>query len=1019
MSDFKIIVEINLKKYYSQQLKFYMKNLLFWGMLFITISAFSQQDITVSVIDIQSNIPVSGVEVVLSNQSQGITLKNLSNTQGKVVFRGIPSLNDYQVYFTGNGDYAGASIDNIDIRSNQNANLLLPLDTSIANEQQLDEVVLYNSTSAKINRRDAEVSFELKAEEITEIPVEGRDITRVLYRLPNVTQATGFYPEAPNVSINGANPLFTSYTIDGMDNNERFLGGQRFNIPAGFVKDVSVFTSNYSAEYGLTGNGVIDITTKSGSNDLTGEVFFVTRPGPVIDGESPYAQRDLSGNQVKNGFARYQTGVGIGGAIVKDKTFYYFNFEHTTDVKDNLLNVDDLGVNETIRGNNNFDYFSVKLDQLWSRNFRSSLRANVGVVGIESQGGGLEGGVTFPSAGFKQVRNSLNLALKNAYKFGGISAETNFQYSRFRWDYSDAKNPNQSQVTLRNPSDETIGIIGNPGGTFNEIENTFQFQQKFKYYIDNHTIKAGVNFISGDHKLFGGGNPVGNYVVDLTQSQINDLAANGVGGSLDINDIPNDVEVVNYSVELRPNSFGKTQNITSFYMEDLWSVSEKLNLTFGLRYDYDNLSKGGGNKGDYNNLAPRFNFNYELTPNSIIRGGYAIAYDKVNYAIYSDALQQNTTSDAYKQQIQAFIDQGILPADTDINAVTYDGNLSANITGVDYLQGPPASELEGQRETAFSNERRILNPNGYDNPYSHQISLGYQLQVADDKLFFVDLFHNRGVDLFRIKNLNAAEEFPIDENFTVEDVRTPAEADATRPVPIIDGEGIINGQSVSGVARNVVMTESKGKSRYYAMSLNLQKVRGEDNYSYRINYTLSSLENNTEDINFRPQDANNYAEEWGPSINDRRHNINGIFNFYPFKGSTITLASLLQSGQPINRIPDALIYGTTDLNGDGSAFGDSYVGNSDRSPGEARNDDRLPWSFNFDLGLQHQFKLGSNKLELRADVFNVFNVENLSGYSNNATQSNQIQVGPASSGRFVQKNAGPPRQFQFGVRYLF
>lgn len=108
------------------------------------------------------------------------------------------------------------------------------------------------------------------------------------------------------------------------------------------------------------------------------------------------------------------------------------------------------------------------------------------------------------------------------------------------------------------------------------------------------------------------------------------------------------------------------------------------------------------------------------------------------------------------------------------------------------------------------------------------------------------------------------------------------------------------------------------------------------------------------------------------------------------------------------------------MNGDGSGFGDAYVGNSDRSPGESRNSDRLPWSFDFDIGIQHQFLIGdSQRLELRADIFNVFNVENLSGYSNNATQSNQIQAGPASSGRFVQRNAGPPRQFQFGIRYLF
>jgi hypothetical protein len=129
-----------------------------------------------------------------------------------------------------------------------------------------------------------------------------------------------------------------------------------------------------------------------------------------------------------------------------------------------------------------------------------------------------------------------------------------------------------------------------------------------------------------------------------------------------------------------------------------------------------------------------------------------------------------------------------------------------------------------------------------------------------------------------------------------------------------------------------------------------------------------------------------------------------------------TNSRIIASGQPINRIP--LGFGTTDLNGDGASFSDAYQ-RSDRFPGESRNNDRLPWSTTFDLGVQHQITIsGNNKLELRADIFNIFNAENLSGYSNNATQSNQIQGGSSASGLFTQ-NASPPRQFQFGVRYLF
>jgi outer membrane receptor protein involved in Fe transport len=986
--------------------------------LFVTYSLIliGQQDLTVQVLDAFTQNPVSTWTIRLENDSRNFKVEQTTNSQGVTIFKNVEAIDGYRVYVDANSEYAGQVSGMINLRSNQNSEITLFLDKAADMSGTLDEVVLTYTESGKINRQNAEVSFELKSSEFQEIPVEGRDLTRVLYRLPNVTQATGFFAEAPNVSINGANGLYASYLIDGMDNNERFLGGQKFNIPSGFAKDITVLTSNFSAEYGLTGSGVIDITPKSGTNDTKGEVFFINRPGPALDGTSPFAQRDLSGNFVKDGFARYQAGFGLGGALKKDKTFYYVNFEHTTDVKDNLLRVDDLAVNETVRGTNFFNYASAKLDHMWTRHFRSSLRGNLGFVAIERQGGGLDGGVTFASAGNTQQRNSAAVALKNAYHSGDFSGETNIQYSYFKWAYADPVNPSSPQVVVRSPNDQTIAVLGHPGYVFDALENTVQVQQKFKYYLDKHTIKAGVNFIRGNHDLFGGGNPNGNYTVRLNESQLQAMRNKRPGADLNVNDLPLDVAVLNYNVELRPQAFGTHQDIFSLYLEDLWSVTDKLNLTLGLRYDYDNLSRGGSTSGDLNNLAPRFNANYKLTQNSSIRAGYGVAYDKIAYAIYSDALQQNTTSQDYKIQLSRMRDLGLLPAGTNIDAITFDGNISATLSNVTYLRGPSGDQLQNQRAGAFSNERRILNPNGYQNPVSHQFTIGYQAQMNDKYLFFVDLMYNKGEKLLRLYNLNAAQEYIIDPQNVV--IRTPAVADASRPIPIINGTATINGQVLTGVARNIMMTESAGESQYHAASFNYQKVRGSDNYAFRLNYTLSSLKNNTEDINFRAMDANNYNSEWGPSINDRTHNINGILYYYPFKGTTLTLAGILQSGQPVNRIP--LGFGTTDLNGDGTGFGDAYVGNSDRFPGESRNSDRLPWNNQVDLGVQHQIKrTGYGTFELRADVFNLFNVENLSGYANNATQSNQIQAGSAVSGLFVQRNAGPPRQFQFSVRYLF
>lgn len=979
---------------------------------------FAQADLTVFVINYLTNESVENIEVKLENPNRGISLTQTTDNQGKVVFRNIPELTGYQVKIEETEQFLMTVSNNISIRSNQNPTIQLGLFEN--RSVDLSEVVVSGTSTTQINRTDAEVAFELKQKEIEQIPIEGRDITRVLYRLPNVSQATGFYPEAPNVSINGANSLFTSYLIDGMDNNERFLGGQKFAIPVGFARNVTVLTNNYSAEYGLTNNGVINITTRSGSNEFTGEAFLLSRPGPVIDAKSDFAQRDLSGNFVKDGFQRYQAGFGFGGAITPDKTFYYINVEHTTDLKDNLLNSPALQVNETVRGQNNFTYASAKIDHNWSTNFNSSLRVNYGLVNVERQGGGLDGGVTFQSAGNKQDRNSLLIALKNNYVSGKFSANTNVQFARFRWNYARALSGDDSpQVTVQGPTGQTVAVLGHPGYFFDATENTIQFQQKFGYYTGNHNLKAGVGIISADHGLVGGGNDDGSYLVRLNQAQLNQVAALNRGADLGVEDIPANVQVLSYDVELRPAAFGKRQNIYSAYVEDQWSVSDRLNLTLGLRYDYDNLSQGGATEGDLNNIAPRFNFNYKLGQRSSLRGGYGIFYDKILYSIYSDALQQNTTSEDYKIQIRELVRLGILPADTDVDRVTFDGNANANVANVTYLQGPSGASLQDQRERAFSNERRILNPNGYDNPYTHQFALGYQLQVNERSLFFVDLVHNQSFNLFRLRNLNAAAPYPLNDPNNVT-VRTPAQADASRPIPIVNGSAIIGGKTVTGVARNVVVTESGGESRYYAASFNLQHSRGEnEKFAYLLNYTLSYLENNTEDINFRAMDANNFDAETGPSINDRRHIINAVVNYYATDRFSITLASLLQSGQPINRIPDATFFGTTDLNGDGASFGDAYVGNSDRYPGESRNNDRLPWSNNFDVGIQYAFPFGSNNLEVRADIFNVFDIQNLSGYSNNATQSNQIQVGSRASGTLVRRNASAPRQFQFGVRYVF
>jgi hypothetical protein len=964
--------------------------------------AFAQAALEVAVFQPGSK-PAPNTEVLVENPEISFSAKGQTDALGKVRFAPLSTAGHYTVRVAETADFFEARAEGLALRSNFDRSLSLVLTARPKTSEVVTVTALANI--GEMNATNAEVSGTLDSRELQTLAVEGRDTTRALYRLPNVTQATGFYPEAPNVSINGANGLYANYVVDGLDNNENFLGGQKFAMPVGFTQQVTVLTSNYSTEFGRTGNGIFNLTSRSGGNQLRGEVFYLVRPGPSIDATSAFPQRDLSGNDVKDGFQRNQGGFVLGGPIVRDKTFFLVNAEYTRDRKDNILSSPELGVADSVRGHNEFLYVSGKVDQRWNDRWTSSLRLNVGRVTVERQGGGLDGGVTFPSAGNFQDRDSVLAAAKTFYAANDFVSESAFQYSRFRWNYDRAANEGP-QTTVLDPSGQTVAVLGNPGYVFDDTENTVQAQEKLSFRKGRHRLKAGADLISADFALLGGGNLAGNYTVSLTDAQLAAVRASGKGAALNVQDIPADATVLDYAVELQPKAFGTRQNLFGIYAEDLFAATSRLSLTLGLRYDYDSLSKGGASSGDKNNLAVRTAFNYALDARSVVRGGYGIFYDKILYTIYSDALQQNSTAPGYLSQLQALQARGLLPASANLSSITFDGNLTADYAGVPYLGGPTSAEAQAQRQSVTSNELRILNPNGYPNPQTQQLSLGYQHQIGRRHLFTVDLIHARTNGLPRLRNLDAPAPYPIDPSNVV--VRTVAEADATRPVPLVPGG-----------ARSVIETETAGKGRYYAATATLVKDRGDAPFSYRISYTLSRLQNDTDDINFRAQDANNFASEYGPSVNDRRHVINAIVWAQPVKDLSLSLAALVQSGQPINRIPDARLFGTTDLNGDGQSFGDAYVGNSDRWPGASRNGDRLPWSYVFDLSAQYDLRVGSaQRLELRADVFNLFNHPNLSGYSNNATQSNQIQIGPPG-GPIVEKNAGPPRQFQLGVRFVF
>jgi hypothetical protein len=484
--------------------------------------------------------------------------------------------------------------------------------------------------------------------------------------------------------------------------------------------------------------------------------------------------------------------------------------------------------------------------------------------------------------------------------------------------------------------------------------------------------------------------------------------------------------VANYAVELRPQSFGTDQTLLAFYLEDEWQLSPRLTATLGLRWDYDSLTAKGAGNGDFDNVAPRLALNWRPDARSVVRFGAGIFTGKISYAVISDALQRNTTAPGFLNQLGQLQTRGIIPSGIDLRDVTFAGNLTVAPPCATVAACPTPAQVQALRDTATLGEARILSPTGYDSPWSLQLSGGYQYQATASLTLSVDAIYSRSHNLVRLRDLNAPAAFTPNaaaltpaniaqlqaapDNAarvalaqTLGLVRSQAAADASRPVAL-----------VAGGARQITVSETAGKAEYMALILQAIKERGSDDYGFRLSYTLSRLKNDTDDINFRAANSNDFSTEYGPSANDRRHVISAVGYLYPLEGLTLTAAGLFQSGQPVNLVPDARIFGTQDLNGDGASFGENFVGNSDRYPGAARNSARLPWSATVDIGIRY---LALKRIELSADIFNLFNANNRSGFANAATTSNQVQFGGGAP--FVQRNAGPPRQFQFGIAYKF
>jgi hypothetical protein len=191
-----------------------------------------------------------------------------------------------------------------------------------------------NATEVAVEATNPTLGQVITSEQVSDLPLNGRDFVQLATLTPGVTQETNpfsFFNNGPSsevstrgtfsLSVGGSRPQSTDWLFDGVDNNELTAGGIAILPSIDAIQEFKVLTYNYSAEYGTRAGPTVLVSSKSGTNKLHGSLFEFFR-NTKLDARSYFAT-------TKEQFNLNQFGGALGGAIQKDKTFFFVDYQAT------------------------------------------------------------------------------------------------------------------------------------------------------------------------------------------------------------------------------------------------------------------------------------------------------------------------------------------------------------------------------------------------------------------------------------------------------------------------------------------------------------------------------------------------------------------------------------------------------------------------------------------------------------------------------------------------------------------
>jgi len=847
---------------------------------------------------------VPGATVVVSNESKGIKRDLQTTDAGVFAAPALVPADGYSVEVNKQG-FDKWELKNFTVTVGQNVDLKVTLQVGGATAQ-----VDVSAEAPMVEDTKSGVTSTVDNSQILGLPINGRRVDSFVLLTPAVTNDGEF----GLISFRGV-AMGNSFLTDGNDTTESFynenagrtrIGSQ---ISQDAVQEFQVLSNGFSAEFGRAMGGVVNTVTKSGQNDThgTGYWFFRNR---TLEATDRYAGGVLLPEW------RHTAGGSIGGAIKKDKLFYFANFDFTdrnfpalNRIVNNSLS-DPTGnfipaSNCTIGGTSgataaqctaaiNFiqkqmnvlvprsytqDIGFAKLD--WRATDRNSFSFDMNVMhwrsphGIQTQAV-LTGGAALGNNGNSTVEDRYGKAAWTAVVTPNAVNELRFGWFKDRLSDPGASDlfPAETGPTYITVAGSTVGAAQAYPRTY-PSENRYQIVENYSWTHGAHSAKFGVDYSTTQdwmNQLF---NEFGGYSYSNLTNFARDFTGNTAG-------------LKNYSTFTQ--QFGNPiQNIRTtdinFYAQDTWKINKHLTFNYGLRYEKTWVPQPTITNPDYpqtghipspnKDFAPRASLSYSFNDRTVVRVGYGIFYARLHGNMldtlflgngkYQTAISINNT------QAGAPVFNGVLASATGLPT----GAVTLNVASKDFHA-----------------------------PYTQQGTVAIDHQLTRDLAITASYIWTRGIGLYVQRDLNLGAPTSQSYTYLIQDATGNTVGSYSTPLFTFQNR-------VDPRYSKILQVENGGQSWYNALALQLQK-RFSHGISAQLNYTWSHAidDGNEQGASYNISNTflnstfnGNYPLDKGSSTLDQRHRVSINWVYAPkFTNSTSTVARYLVNGWELSAI---------------------------------------------------------------------------------------------------------------------